>query len=124
LFEIGVAGVDPGRNVAIDALLDDCSTHQASARLWPQTERLKAAVTLARRGDSAEGAYLAHAVGAARSLRRYLETDIPGLWRDSLTATGAFLDQPAPASSFYHIVCGINELQMAAPYLGQGDMQR
>ncbi|PZQ36410.1 MAG: mannose-6-phosphate isomerase, partial [Phenylobacterium zucineum] len=35
-------GVDPVRNVAMNSLLDDFSIHDAQARLWPQTERIKA----------------------------------------------------------------------------------
>ena len=118
LFELGVAGVDPKRNVATDAMLDDLTVHKSTARLWPQTERLRAAISLAKRRDPQEGMYLAHAVGAARSLRRYLKTELPGLWRDSLTAQGSFIHQPAPASSFYHIVCALDELQYAMGYLG------
>ena len=33
--------------VAINAILDDFSVHDAEARLWPQTERLKAAALMA-----------------------------------------------------------------------------
>ena len=37
-------------------MLDDFSPHDASARLWPQTERLKAAALAARLGEPrAEG---------------------------------------------------------------------
>ena len=46
LIEIGEQyGVRQG--FAIDALLDDLSVHEASSRLWPQTERLKASALAA-----------------------------------------------------------------------------
>jgi mannose-6-phosphate isomerase len=55
--------------------------------------------------------YWSMAVQAARGLRRYLDTAVRGLWYDRLTVEGQFVQQPAPASSFYHIVCAISELK-------------
>ena len=107
LVQIGEAhGIRDG--VAINALLDDFSVHDAEARLWPQTERLKAAVRMA--SMTQEPRYWSMAVQAAQGLRRYLATEVPGLWYDRLTDDGQFVQQPAPASSFYHIVCAIGEL--------------
>jgi len=62
--------------------------------LWPQTERLRAALGF---GDRAG------AVAAGTALLRYLDTPIGGLWRDKLTPSGIFVDEPAPASSLYHL---------------------
>lgn len=104
LYAAGALGVDRVRNVAVDVLWDDLSVRQASARLWPQTERLKAALVMQ---DEAE------ALAAANSLARYLETPVRGLWRDRMTPEGAFVDEPAPASSFYHIVGAIAPLLQA-----------
>jgi mannose/cellobiose epimerase-like protein (N-acyl-D-glucosamine 2-epimerase family) len=99
--------------VAINSLLDDFSVHDGEARLWPQTERLKAAVRLAT--ITRDPGYWSMAAQAAAGLRRYLQTDVPGLWYDRLTMDGQFIAQPAPASSFYHIVCAISELTAALP---------
>ncbi|MDB5427790.1 MAG: manC, partial [Phenylobacterium sp.] len=66
LFQNGLRGVDPVREVAVNALWDDFSIRDGAARLWPQTEHLKAAVVL---GDEAQG------VRAARGLAQYL--DVP-----------------------------------------------
>lgn len=111
LYEIGRAGVDAARSVAVDAMDERFTITDARARLWPQTERLKAALSQA---DGAVGAQrqaaLDQAADAARGLWRYLETPTPGLWRDRLLPDGGFVEQPAPASSFYHIVGGILEL--------------
>jgi mannose-6-phosphate isomerase len=107
LAQIGEAhGIRDG--VAINALLDDFSVHDAEARLWPQTERLKAAVRMGAMTRDAR--FWSMAAQAAHGLRRYLATDVPGLWYDRLSVDGRFLQQPAPASSFYHIVCAIGEL--------------
>ncbi len=101
LFTAGLQGVDPIRGVAIDALRDDLSPLEASARLWPQTEFLKAALSL---GDGAQ------ILTAARAVAAYIDTPVRGLWRDRITEAGVFVDEPAPASSLYHLVTAIDEL--------------
>jgi mannose-6-phosphate isomerase len=101
LFENGLRGVDPIREVAVNALWDDFSVRDGSARLWPQTEHLKAAVVL---GDEAQ------AVRAARGLAQYLDVPARGAWRDKLRADGTFVDEPAPATSLYHLMVATLEL--------------
>ena len=101
LFEIGEhSGVRGG--VAIDALLDDLTPLESSARLWPQTERLKASALAA--SLTGEAHYWNSAAAAAKGVLRYLETPTAGLWHDRLSADGKLHIGPAPASSFYHIV--------------------
>ncbi len=112
LIEIGERfGVDRKRGVAIDALLDDFSVHDAQARLWPQTERIKAHALAAIETGKAEHWTLAAA--AVVGLETYLATPTPGLWFDRLTPDGRMVDEAAPASSFYHIVCAIEALSTA-----------
>ncbi|HLZ77492.1 AGE family epimerase/isomerase [Phenylobacterium sp.] len=101
LFETGLKGVDPVREVAVNALWDDFSVRDGDARLWPQTEHLKAAVVL---GDEAQ------ALRAARGLAQYLDVPARGVWRDKLRADGTFVDEPAPATSFYHLLVAIQAL--------------
>lgn len=74
----------------------------ARARLWPQTERLKATLLAARL--SGDEHYWSVAADAAASLFPYLDTRVPGLWRDLRLESGEFAEGPAPASSFYHLV--------------------
>jgi mannose-6-phosphate isomerase len=104
-------GTDLARGVAINALLDDFSIHDASARLWPQTERIKAAVLAAEL--TREARYWDMAAAGAEGLMAYLRTPIPGLWRDKYQPDETFVEEPAPASSFYHIVLGILEMDRA-----------
>lgn len=104
-------GVDLARGVAINALLDDFSIHDNSARLWPQTERIKAAVLAAR--TTGEARYWDMAAAGAEGLLAYLRTPVAGLWRDKYKPDETFVDEPAPASSFYHIVLAILELDRA-----------
>jgi len=96
---------------AINSLLDDFSAHDSAARLWPQTERLKANVLAAR--ITGEAAYWRPAAEAAEQLERYLQTPLAGLWFDRWLTTREFGSEPAPASSFYHIVGAIAELGVA-----------
>jgi mannose/cellobiose epimerase-like protein (N-acyl-D-glucosamine 2-epimerase family) len=112
LIETGEAhGVDHERGVAMNAILDDFSLVDASARLWPQTERIKAACLAAV--ITREARYWTIAVQSGQALLRYLDTPVAGLWRDRMQLDGSFVDEPAPASSFYHIVCAIAELDRA-----------
>ncbi len=102
LFEAGRRGIDE-RGVATQQLLDDGSVHDDVARLWPQTEWIKAALLL----DQEEAAK------AVAGLKLYLVTPLAGLWHDKLRADGTFVNEPSPASSFYHIACAIAELNAA-----------
>lgn len=104
-------GVDVSRGVAVNALLDDFSEHDDSARLWPQTERIKAGVLAA--GLTGESKYWAMAAAGAAGLVAYLNTPVPGLWRDKYLSNGTFVVEAAPASSFYHIALAIAELHRA-----------
>jgi mannose-6-phosphate isomerase len=114
LFENGLRGVDQKRDAAVHALSDDFSVTQPSARLWAQTERVKAALILAEPGDDR---LLKEALKGAVCLRRYLDTPLPGLWRDKFEPDGTFVEEPAPASSFYHIICCIACLNEAVKAL-------
>lgn len=101
-------GVDPARGVAVNALLDDFSVHDNGARLWPQTERIKAAVLAAE--VTREVKYWEMAVAGAEGLMTYLRTPVLGLWRDKYQPDLTFVEEPAPASSFYHVSLAIAEL--------------
>ena len=113
LFAIGEGhGICQTRQVAVMALLDDFSVHDPLARLWPQTEWLKSAILLATVSEGEErDRYLVSAMRAVKALDLFLDVRVPGLWRDKLEANGRFIEEDVPASSFYHIVCAIYELE-------------
>jgi mannose-6-phosphate isomerase len=115
LFEIGLKhGICPSRRVAVMALLDDFSTHDQTARLWPQTEWLKSSLRLAKVSPGIKRAYyLESAEQACAAMRLFLDVPLRGLWRDKMHYDGTFLSEPAPASSFYHIACAIDELRQS-----------
>jgi mannose-6-phosphate isomerase len=82
----------------VDQVASDGVQTQRSARLWPQTERLKADYA---RPDATPKRH-AH---AAAQLGAWLHND--GLWFERRDAAGAFVGGAAPASSLYHLTCAI-----------------
>lgn len=121
LYGNGIKGIGQRPPVALDAMNDDMTTRSHRARLWPQTEWLKSSLILAEHSDDgARTAYLEDAAAALRALWLYLTEN--GLWRDKRFPDGTFLDEPAPASSFYHIIAGFDQLSRtwAALDLGSG----
>jgi mannose/cellobiose epimerase-like protein (N-acyl-D-glucosamine 2-epimerase family) len=97
-------GLDQKRQVAIDGIKMDGSVADATARLWPQIERMR--TNLIDRHDSDEARF----GEAIESLSRYLDAPLPGLWYENLAADGRFIVEAAPATSLYHIVGAIAEL--------------
>jgi mannose-1-phosphate guanylyltransferase / mannose-6-phosphate isomerase len=116
LFDGGLKGIDPKRGVAIDAMNIDGSVRNARARLWPQTEWLKASLILATMTDDGRrDQCLTQAARAQRAVWRYLTP--PGLWRDKMLENGRFIDEPAPASSLYHIMAAFVQVRTALTVL-------
>jgi mannose/cellobiose epimerase-like protein (N-acyl-D-glucosamine 2-epimerase family) len=101
-------GIDRARGVAVGEVTSDGARITPTARLWPQTERLKAALAhLRRTGEAAEAE---EAAAAYAGLFQYLDVETRGVWRDKLKADGTFVEEPAPGSSLYHITCALAEL--------------
>lgn len=113
LYGHGMRGVDPRRGVAVDQLDDDLRVRSDGARLWPQTEWLRAALAMAALTAGDERCdRLADAGKAMRALNHYLRPN--GTWRDKLRSDGGFIDEPAPASSLYHIMGAFDAVCVAA----------
>lgn len=113
LYAHGLNGVSERLGVIVDALNEDGSIRSRRARLWPQTEWLKAAMILAElsQGDERR-ACLDSAAAAQRGLWFYLTDD--GLWRDKRLPDRTFIDEPAPATSFYHIMAAFRQVSDTA----------
>ena len=93
------------RGVVVNALWDDLSVRDPAARLWPQTEHLKAALILGETEAALE---------AANALAVYLDTPARGVWRERMRPDGGFLEEPAPATSLYHLYLAVRELTRVA----------
>ncbi len=117
LVQAGDLGLDRQRNVAVNLIRDDGSLVSGVARLWPQTERLKAKLGLWSLADGTDRLALeGEVLSAINGLQQYFNTPIDGLWFDKMLPDGRFVDEPAPASSLYHIVCAIEQLCLAAQH--------
>ena len=131
LVEIGEAhGVDPARDVAVNELWDDFSPKDTAAKLWPQTERLKAWCAMLENARNPQEAQLAceKIDVAAQALQRYFLKEPAGLWQEVMLPDGSFTQEPCKASSFYHIVCAIETLhhcvaRVATAGPGAGSLQ-
>jgi mannose-6-phosphate isomerase len=91
--------------LAVNALDGHFGVRDGGARLWAQTERLRAAQLAARLTD--EPGYVVMASDAAAGIFRYLMTPVGGLYFDEISSDGAFSDAPVMASTFYHLVGAI-----------------
>ncbi len=120
LYDIGMRhGIDARRGVAVFELAGDFSVRESRTRLWVQTEWLKAALILARSENDPERrrGYHRDAIAAARALTLFLDLPVRGLWRDKFLGDGTWIDEPAPASSFYHVIDALRVLAQS-PAIG------
>lgn len=110
MIEMGQAhGIDATRGVAINAIDTTGQVRDANAKLWPQTERIKAWVAMAQSSPTEAGQAhaLRQATAAIHGLMRYLRHPIAGAWHESLGADDHWQVQDTRASSLYHIVCAL-----------------
>ncbi len=104
-------GLDAKRNVAVFSVDDQGRLADANARLWAQTEWLRACLVVAERASANEKAILwASALDAFKAVQNFLEGPAPGLWYEWMNLDGTFRVEPSPASSLYHIVSAFSEL--------------
>ena len=98
-------GVDPRNGLAVDVVNRRGETLEASTRLWPQTEAIKAHIAQAR--DQATGPIV------GRLFERFLAPAPAGGWHDHFDAQGARKSRSIPASSFYHLFMALGEMARA-----------
>lgn len=105
-------GLSANRAVAIDECWIGGGVKSDAARLWPQTERLKAGLALYEVEPGA--AMEAEAAAAFDGLWLYLSGD--GFWADRMSPDGSLIAESGPASSLYHILVAFLELfRVAGP---------
>lgn len=103
-----VYGVDPKTGFVADEVWAEGDVKTPTGRFWPSTERLKANVAhFERTGDPAAAAA---AVQAFDVIMEYCDVPVKGLWRDRRLPDRSFVEEPAPASTFYHAMLGMAEL--------------
>ena len=94
----------------VDELLADGSCRLPSRRVWPITEAIKANIAEARLGRP--GAEERAAALAERLVTCLLQPATRGGWIDRLDKDGKRTVDHMPASTFYHIVCALHELEL------------
>ena len=85
-----------------DQVTADGRVTEATKRLWPMTELIKAGVSQARAGVAGAEAIAAKALADLQ--RFYLTTPVPGVYLDKLGAANEIVDDGAPASTLYHLI--------------------
>jgi mannose-6-phosphate isomerase len=96
----------------VDELLVDGTCRQPSHRTWPMTEALKANLAEAKAGRAGAAAKAAE---VARLLdERFFAVAPAGGWMDRLDAEGKPTAKNIPASTLYHVLCAIDELDQFA----------
>lgn len=118
LYEHGRAGLCSATGVVVDALDDSGRIVSSTARLWPQTEWLRAALLLAQesQGDMRD-IYIHDAERALAAVQQYITDD--GLWHDCMTAPDKFDTGNSKASSLYHIMGACRQMVETFNALGQ-----
>ena len=106
-------GVDPGTRAVYDALNEDGSVLRSSSRLWPNTERIKAALALFELDSRDPRGALASSTGLL--FGRYFGASKPGLWIDQFDANGKALATTTPASCVYHVFLAFAEMLRLEP---------
>ena len=86
LYAAGRRGVEPDTGLVLDELLDDFTPTGATCRLWPQAERLRAALLM----ETDPSSRIRAGLSAAAAMEGYFTKDPVGLWRDARP------DRPGP----------------------------
>ena len=101
-------GVDPHRNAVFERIDQSMNPLDHTARLWQQTERLKAWHTqFAMTGSDISKLNLARAFTC---LQQFISGPRSGLWFDTMDSLGHFIEEDVKASSGYHLACAIETI--------------
>jgi D,D-heptose 1,7-bisphosphate phosphatase len=103
-----VYGVDQANGVTLDETWAEGGARTPTSRFWPHTERIKANIVRFEQTGSISAAR--NCAQAFDVLMTYCDVPVRGLWRDRRLPDGSFVDEAAPASSFYHIALALSEL--------------
>lgn len=96
-----------GTDAVCDSMAPDGSAMIGTARLWCQTEALKAG--LLARADGLPGDETLFIRMLDVIFNRYLVAPTPGGWYDQIDPNGRVISKDMPASTFYHVFCALVE---------------
>jgi len=101
-------GVDGRSGVTFNAMRNDGLPLDRGSRIWPNTERLKAAIALYETDDVDPWPVIEQTT--ALLLSRFLTRSKPGVWMDAIDAEGQDAAGIVPASSLYHLMLAFSEV--------------
>lgn len=96
-----------GTDAVCDAMAPDGSGMVGTARLWPQTEALKAGLEARTQGLPGDETLFIRMLDVI--FNRYLTVPMRGGWYDQLDAAGRVISKNMPTSTFYHVFCALVE---------------
>jgi mannose/cellobiose epimerase-like protein (N-acyl-D-glucosamine 2-epimerase family) len=110
-------GVDPGTHAVYDLLSEEGDVLQSSSRIWPNTERIKAALALFELDGRDPRGALASSCGLI--FGRHFANNIPGLWTDQFDNFSKPLTTATPASCVYHLFLAFSEMLRLEPQIAK-----
>jgi mannose/cellobiose epimerase-like protein (N-acyl-D-glucosamine 2-epimerase family) len=108
-------GVDARTHATYNVVRDDGTVINAGSRIWPNTERMKAAVALFELTGRSPLADLEQS--GRLLLDAYLAPALRGRWFDNLDEHGKPTADKIPASSLYHLFLAFAETLRAEPLI-------
>jgi mannose/cellobiose epimerase-like protein (N-acyl-D-glucosamine 2-epimerase family) len=107
------AGHSLHHKLLINELEPNLTIRDPLMRLWPQTERAKAAVAAhsIAIGEEQRSVWEHRLIEAVNGMMKYFDHPLPGSWWEHIDIEGQPIDEPARASSLYHIMCAATEIQ-------------
>ncbi|MEM9670228.1 MAG: AGE family epimerase/isomerase [Pseudomonadota bacterium] len=109
LYDFALSSLD-AKGRAVQEVKRDGSIHDGSRRTWPQTEALKAHLTVWRSGNEQAGQRAVQSFDIL--MDEYLTPE--GGWIDHYSASGQVLATNIPASTLYHILAAFAFLMETA----------
>jgi mannose/cellobiose epimerase-like protein (N-acyl-D-glucosamine 2-epimerase family) len=106
-------GVDPRTYATYNCVREDGAVMNAGSRIWPNTERMKAAVALFELTGRPPSVDLEQS--GRLLLDAYLAPALQGRWLDNLDASGKPTADKIPASSLYHLFLAFAEALRVEP---------
>jgi N-acylglucosamine 2-epimerase/mannose-6-phosphate isomerase len=112
-------GVDPKTHATYNSVRDDGVALNKASRIWPNTERMKAAVAMFELTGRSPLEDLARSGGLL--LKSYLGPALKGRWLDVLDENLNPIADKIPASSLYHLFLAFAEALRIEPKMASTD---
>ena len=101
-------GINTATKATYDGVWDTGRLRDGKSRVWPNTERIKAAVAMYELDGKNPALVFDQSAGLL--LDRYLAMTPQGCWVDQLDEAGSAISKTIPSSTLYHIFLAFSEL--------------